>query len=526
MTDEPSAASESMRRFAAVPLSENGTSHEIWNRAVSSLPELDVSDWGRAVVVVAHPDDEVFGAGRLISSLEQRGVPVEVIIASRGEGAFEELDGDARERLARTREAESRRAAEVLGLPAPRLLGFPDGGLARYEQQIAAEVSGALAAADPPGHATGHAAVALLSHWQYDGHPDHEAVGRAARRACATVGALGRPVRLVSFPIWALHWDDPVDGLVPMSQGARISVDEVDVERAGEAARSFASQTAEWVDAVDASDGVEGVDADVAERRECRRRPPVLPGHVVDRFARRTEFVFAEPAPEHASDRASDPAPLHRGAVDSAAHLEGLYRRDEDPWRFETSPYEARKRRATLAALPLERYEFCFEPGCSIGVLTAQLATRASRVLAWDLVDRAVRGARDRVAALEAAGDIAAGSVRVEQGTLSSTGAETQLGPRGADLIVLSEVLYFIPHDELAPVLVALAERAAPGAHLVAVHWRHEVAGWPEGGAATHEVVHRTPGLQHLGRDDTDPDFLIDVWETARDPHRGKILPE
>jgi hypothetical protein len=43
-----------------------------------------------------------------------------------------------------------------------------------------------------------------LATWRGDGHPDHEAVGRAAARAARFVGAT-----LWEFPVWAWHWARP-----------------------------------------------------------------------------------------------------------------------------------------------------------------------------------------------------------------------------------------------------------------------------------------------------------------------------
>ncbi len=77
-----------------------------------------------------------------------------------------------------------------------------------------------------------------------------------------------------------------------------------------------------------------------------------------------------------------------------------VYRANADPWNFASSPYEAAKYRATLEALPRERYTNAFEAGCSIGVLTAQLAPRCERLLCIDLSEAALAQARERCAAL------------------------------------------------------------------------------------------------------------------------------
>ena len=69
----------------------------------------------------------------------------------------------------------------ILGFPAPVSLGLPDGQLADHEDRLAELLVGILDAAAP---GTWCAAT-----WRGDGHPDHEAVGRAAADACERTGA-------------------------------------------------------------------------------------------------------------------------------------------------------------------------------------------------------------------------------------------------------------------------------------------------------------------------------------------------
>lgn len=58
------------------------------------------------------------------------------------------------------------------------------------------------------------------------------------------------------------------------------------------------------------------------------------------------------------------------------AYFDRMYVGTEDPWQLSTRWYEERKYAITLALLPERRYRHAFEPGCSIGTLTAQLARR------------------------------------------------------------------------------------------------------------------------------------------------------
>ena len=70
--------------------------------------------------------------------------------------------------------------------------------------------------------------------------------------------------------------------------------------------------------------------------------------------------------------------------------FDDFYGDQPDPWGFESRWYERRKRAITMASLPRETFRRAFEPGCSIGVLTAELATRCRRGC-WRPTSRSVR---------------------------------------------------------------------------------------------------------------------------------------
>src|SRR3954468_16640037 len=77
-------------------------------------------------------------------------------------------------------------------------------------------------------------------------------------------------------------------------------------------------------------------------------------------------------------------------------YFERLYSSAPDPWRFATSDYEREKYAATLDALPPGQFTRAFEVGCSIGVLTRQLASRCDEVLAVDVSATALHQAEER----------------------------------------------------------------------------------------------------------------------------------
>ena len=113
------------------------------------------------------------------------------------------------------------------------------------------------------------------------------------------------------------------------------------------------------------------------------------------------------------------------------AYFDEVYRANEDPWGFETSPYEREKYAATLAALPRAHYARAFEIGCSLGVLTEQLAGRCGHLLAVDVADAPLQRARQRCAHLP---QVVFERLRVP---------EEFPAPAAFDLIVVSEVGYY-----------------------------------------------------------------------------------
>ena len=135
-----------------------------------------------------------------------------------------------------------------------------------------------------------------------------------------------------------------------------------------------------------------------------------------------------------------------------------LYARDPDPWRFHTSQYERDKYAATLAALPPGQFAAGFEVGCSIGVLTRLLARRCDALLAVDVSEAALAAARDSCAGL---GHVDIRRLHVPAEWPSAT----------FDLIVLSEVLYFLGPEDLAATARLAAASLAPGGVALLVNW-------------------------------------------------------
>lgn len=185
-----------------------------------------------------------------------------------------------------------------------------------------------------------------------------------------------------------------------------------------------------------------------------------------------------------------------------ADYFDGLYAADSDPWDFESSAYERRKYAHTLAAVGPSRRR-ALEVGCSIGVFTEMLAPRCTELLAVDASQHAVDQATQRLGERP--------SVRVERRELPE---ELPAGPW--DLIVCSEVLYYLDRDLLTRSLPAIAAELAPGGSLLAVHWRPRTQTYPMQGDEVHDLLtHALRSLDHV-RSDTRPSYRLDRWDKAK----------
>ncbi|CAN5636144.1 PIG-L family deacetylase [soil metagenome] len=215
-------------RFAAVPLESGGTTVTEW-LAGDRFPTLDFTGCQRLIVVAPHPDDETLGFGATSAQLAAAGVEVQVVSVSDGGAAFPDLSEFDRIELERTRRAEVAKATSILGIRPPILLGLPDGAVGQHEDTLVEKLVDII---DGAGEGTWCAAT-----WRGDGHPDHEAVGRAAARATARTGAT-----LLEYPVWMWHWATPGDPAVPWDRAFSVALDRSAIGRKQHAAHCFRSQ--------------------------------------------------------------------------------------------------------------------------------------------------------------------------------------------------------------------------------------------------------------------------------------------
>lgn len=181
-------------------------------------------------------------------------------------------------------------------------------------------------------------------------------------------------------------------------------------------------------------------------------------------------------------------------------YFEDLYRRDPDPWGFETSEYEARKYARTLGALEDRRFARGLELGCSIGVLTELLADRCDELCAVDVVEDALARARERLDGRP--------GVAIERRELPE---ELPDGP--FDLIVCSEILYYWSQETLAGAVPKLERALAAGGSLLAVHWRRPTETYPLLGDEVHRLLRRDLTDLVLSHEHVDADYRLDRFD-------------
>ncbi len=404
----------------------------------------------RLVVVAAHPDDETLGCGGLVASAGAAGVRVAVVVATMGESSHPASPTHTPPQLAARREGEVRRAVREVAPGAElELLHLTDGDLAAREASLAAALA---------PHVTGPGTL-VLAPWQGDGHPDHEAAGRAAAAVAGAVGA-----RLLEYPVWLWHWGHPLTA--PWDRLLAVDLGPQQVAAKRSALALHTSQTMPLSD-------LPGDEA-------------LLGRHVLAHFDRPFEAYLDATGAEH------------DGADPRDSVFDEMFGTSEDPWDVDSSWYERRKRAATLAAPLTERLGRVLEVGCSTGVLTAELAPRADAVLALDVSPQALRRATVR---LEPWRD----HVELRRARVPQDWPDGRF-----DLVVLSEVGYFWSPEELAEVVRRIPSSLAPGGTVLLCDWRHPVEGWPLEGEDVHRAIRAAPDLEVLVRHEEE-DFLVEL---------------
>ena len=434
---------------------EAGTPQAEWRASSrwSAVDPLDAAHITRLIVVAAHPDDETLGAAGLMTRVARAGGQVSVVLATDGEASHPLSPTHTPGQLGERRSREVAHAVEMLapGSFVTRL-GLPDGALKYHTAALRAGIEAAIAGCEGP--------VTLAVPWRGDGHGDHRVVGEVAAEIAREMG-----VDLLEYPIWLWHWSTPDDPRMPWENLRTLALSPEEHAAKKQAMALHASQT----------EPLSSASGDEILLRE----------EFLEHFTRPVEvYVRAEARAE--------PSSLTRKFFDE------FYAGRTDPWGFESRWYEQRKRAITMASLPRERFHRALEVGCSIGVLTEQLAARCNYVLATDIAAQPLGVARERLSA----------QPHVE---FRQMAAQDQWPSGSFDLIVLSEVGYYLSFDELALLIRRVAGSLSAEGVLVACHWRHLVQDYPLSGDEVHALIQKDPSLARLLRHEEE-DFVLEVF--------------
>jgi peptidoglycan/xylan/chitin deacetylase (PgdA/CDA1 family)/2-polyprenyl-3-methyl-5-hydroxy-6-metoxy-1,4-benzoquinol methylase len=250
----------------------------------------------------------------------------------------------------------------------------------------------------------------------------------------------------------------------------------------------------------------------------CAAKEPIVSG---SRW-RRARIAYA---PEVLYDGAQQPvpAPFHSSFASTSSfgrhHFEALFARRSDPWSY-TTAYESRKYEQTLSLLPPVPVHRALEIGCAEGHFTERLAAHVDTLQAVDISAIALERATVRCAHRDGVSFARLDLVRDEL-------------PSGNDLIVCSEVLYYVGTvDDLRRAGCKLRDALRPGGRLLTAHANvasddPASAGYawdvPYGAKTIRDVLSTTPGLQ-LARELRTALYSVMEFERSDEPRVATVL--
>lgn len=180
-------------------------------------------------------------------------------------------------------------------------------------------------------------------------------------------------------------------------------------------------------------------------------------------------------------------------------YFDALYALNQgDPWHYAQRWYEQRKRQICLAILPRLHFDSAIELGCSNGIFSQELAQRTDRLICLDANDTAIQLARQRLHAHS--------HVQVLQRVVPD-----ELPQQKFQLIVISEILYYLNPTALQQVLAWLHSALEPDGCILTCHWRAPISGFSLNGEKVHHYLKAHLNYAHnLSLQDSD--FLVDLW--------------
>lgn len=165
------------------------------------------------------------------------------------------------------------------------------------------------------------------------------------------------------------------------------------------------------------------------------------------------------------------------------AYFDSMYQASDDPWNFTTSAYEQEKYQHTITSLNGKSFIRGLEIGCSIGVLTNLLSAHCPSILAVDISEQPIAVAKQR---LKDRPGVEFAVLQIPQ----------QFPGDSFDLIVLSEVAYYLNNDDLKLTRELIFDSLTEGGTLCLVHWRPQIEGCAFNGDEVNEYFLQEPDIK------------------------------
>jgi len=360
------------------------------------------------VILAPHPDDDILGAAALMRQASARGIPAAVVFLTSGGASHQHAEWPP-EKLAETRRGEARAALSALLDDAPPILfcDLPDGAVADAWDRTTVNRIAEFCRL--------YSAHSLIVTDPADGHDDHKAAFGIASVLWGT-GSVGA--------LWTMPIGTRIAGLNPGDMFRRLAVDN-DAEHKRAAIDQHGTQRGA---VVPPEAGFTLTDAMIA---------PFL----VD------EFFWPVAGVDQTQEAPNDP-----GEFDT------LFTQSADPWDYDVAPYEQVRFARTIAALDGRQFRQGLEVACAAGSLTEMIAPHCNHLLALDASRAALDHARRRLAPWPHV------DIRLAR-------MPEQLPEGRFDLIMLSDMLYYLGLSGLQNFLATLIERAEPDAMIVLVDY-------------------------------------------------------
>jgi N-acetyl-1-D-myo-inositol-2-amino-2-deoxy-alpha-D-glucopyranoside deacetylase len=151
----------------------------------------------RLLAIFAHPDDESFCCGGSLALLASQGVDVHVLCLTKGEAGAVPAAILGKKSVPQLRQLELQQACQILGVQAPRFLGYHDSGFRQPSglpnRLVDADVFAVAREVRTVIDQTKPDALLTFDPRGYYGHPDHIATHQIVNAAFFSSASLAKP---------------------------------------------------------------------------------------------------------------------------------------------------------------------------------------------------------------------------------------------------------------------------------------------------------------------------------------------